>query len=360
MRARWFVLMILAGISSGVDLRAQQPSVTPIDRVREAIASLMLHYDPARGLWNTEGWWNAANSITEIGEAAVIDPGGKYSETLQTTFEKAQNAVIGDQGPNRGFLNQYYDDEGWWALAWVQAYDVTHRDAYLHMAESIFTNMSSGWDDTCGGGIWWKKDRHYKNAIANELFLSVASHLAARTRGSKRQASTQWATREWTWFSASGMINSEHLVNDGLTPDCRNNGHQTWTYNQGVVLGGLVELAHVTGDASLLAPANSIARATTTKLVDQAGVLHDKTEPKCSEDTVQFKGIFVRNLIALQKASPSNAFAAFIRANADAVWNQARTPENEFSCSWTGPPEARGAGATTSALAPLIGDAESK
>ena len=226
------------------------------------------------------------------------------------------------------------------------------------MAESIFTDMSGGWDDTCGGGIWWKKDRHYKNAIANELFLSVSSHLASRTTGKQRRGYTEWASREWNWFDASGMINNTHLINDGLTPECKNNGRQTWSYNQGVVLGGLIELAHVTGDASLLSRANTIAHAAITKLTGEGGVLHEWTEPKCSEDTVQFKGIFVRNVITLQEASPDEAYARFIRTNADAVWNQARTDTN--ACSWTGPPEGRGAGATTSALAPLIGAAKLK
>jgi predicted alpha-1,6-mannanase (GH76 family) len=80
------------------------------------------------------------------------------------------------------------------------------------MAESIFGDMTGGWDDTCGGGIWWKKDRHYKNAIANELFLSIAAHLAARTNGAKKRGYLARAKREWDWFDASGMINDENLV----------------------------------------------------------------------------------------------------------------------------------------------------
>jgi predicted alpha-1,6-mannanase (GH76 family) len=75
-----------------------------------------------------------------------------------------------DRNSSHGFLNNYYDDEGWWALAWIRAFDWTQNPAYLNMASSIFDDMAGGWDDTCGGGIWWSKANTYKNAIANELF----------------------------------------------------------------------------------------------------------------------------------------------------------------------------------------------
>jgi hypothetical protein len=90
----------------GAGVRAQQPAVAPIDRMREAVASLMNHYEPSQGLWNTEGWWNAANSTTEIGEAAAVDPSKKYSETMQTTFEKARSASVDSQRPHPRFYQR--------------------------------------------------------------------------------------------------------------------------------------------------------------------------------------------------------------------------------------------------------------
>src|SRR6185437_15617563 len=122
---------------------------------------------------------------------------------------------VAAQNTSPGFLNKYYDDEGWWALAWVDAWDLTGDNAYLAMAESIFKDMAAAWDDTCGGGIWWNRDRKYKNAIANELFLSVAAHLANRDLHNRARY-LKWANREWSWFAHSGMINSRNLVNDGL------------------------------------------------------------------------------------------------------------------------------------------------
>jgi predicted alpha-1,6-mannanase (GH76 family) len=316
-------------------------------RVKMAMRTLMRDYDPDRGLWNTEGWWNAANSITVLGEGQAMSASAPYAATLENTFNKAQKT-------NVLFRNQFYDDEGWWALAWIQAYDVTHRAVYLSMAESIFSDMTGGWDDTCGGGIWWKKNRQYKNAIANELFLSVAAHLATRVDAGKKSGYLAWAQREWSWFDASGMINDDSLVNDGLTAACKNNERTVWSYNQGVLIGGLTELSKAAKDAGPLREATVIAHAALTHLTDANLVLHDRGEPHCSQDTMQFKGIFVRNLFELNNAAPDDEFVKFFRSNANSIWKNARTEENDFACTWTGPPTMDGAAATTSALDTLV------
>jgi predicted alpha-1,6-mannanase (GH76 family) len=73
-------------------------------------------------------------------------------------------------------------------LAWIDAYDLTRNPQYLAIASSIFDDMSKGWDNVCGGGIWWGRDSNYKSAIANELFLSVAAHLANRAGTAKDKA----------------------------------------------------------------------------------------------------------------------------------------------------------------------------
>ncbi|KAK4125492.1 glycoside hydrolase family 76 protein [Parathielavia appendiculata] len=242
------------------------------------------------------------------------------------------------------FVNDYYDDEGWWALALIRAWDLTHQHTYLDMAERIFADMHNGTDGTCGGGVWWSKERAYKNAIANELYLSVAAGLANRIVGKKAQY-TQLAKASWTWFRSSGMINEHNLVNDGLMihadGKCANNGQNTWSYNQGVVLGGLVELAKATDDASYLNPAVAIAKAALALLSDGNGIIREvnECEPDCGSDGSQFRGIFVRNLRYLHLAVPHEAFRTAIVKNADSIWAHNRNGKNQLGIKWTGPPE---------------------
>lgn len=343
------LFLFTAGLGSQINPSSDAVPATPSQRVALGVTALMRFYDHDTGLWNTEGWWNAANSLTVLASVAAAQPSVVPAELFRNTYTKAQNKF-------KLFRNDFYDDEGWWALAWIQAYDATHHRAYLSMAESVFDDMTGGWDTTCAGGIWWKKDRHYKNAIANELFLTVAGQLARRTDGAKSRMYRSWALREWNWFRHSGMINQDGLINDGLTPACENNRGTIWTYNQGVVLGGLVDLTVLTHNPEFLTQAQSIAHAALRHLTDADSILHDRTEPHCSGDTVQFKGIFVRNLLRLHRAAPNSSYSAFFRANANAIWNQARTSDNQFSCAWSGPAEPRGAAALASALDALVAD----
>lgn len=310
-----------------------------------AIQALQTWYAPETGLWRTTNWWNAANAVTVLVRYSQLSGSAEYRPAIANTFERNRA---------KNFLNEYYDDEGWWALAWADAYAMSHEARYLEMAETIFADMANGWDDTCGGGIWWRKDKRYKNAIANELFLFTAAKLSSLVADPERKAKyLDWAKREWTWFDASGMINSDGLINDGLDATCHNNHRNTWSYNQGVVLGGLTYLSKDTGDAKLLARAQTIAAAAIAKLTDKEGILHDTCEPRCGADGVQFKGIFARNLGVLQAADPQARFAEFLKRNAESIWRN-QDEKHQFGVVWSAPSEPRNAATQVSAIDALL------
>lgn len=318
------------------------PGVIAPAAVAPAVARLQAWYNPATGLWNATGWWNSANALTALIDYARVTRSRQYDSVIARTWQLNRHA---------GFLNDYYDDEGWWALAWIDAYDLTHRPEYLATAESIFANMTGGWDNTCRGGLWWSKKRTYKNAIPNELFLSVAAHLAARAQTPEARASyLHWALREWSWFRHSGMIESNHLVSDGLTTACRDNHKTEWTYNQGVILGGLTQLARIRHRGGFLRPATRIANAAVVRLASPDGILHEPCEPRCGADGTQFKGIFVRNLAELDQLHPRSAYRRFILTNAQSILSSDQTSTHELGSVWSGPPRNPGASSQSSGL----------
>jgi predicted alpha-1,6-mannanase (GH76 family) len=332
-----WLLVLLVGGCGGARAQTNDSSSGTATSYRQraalGIKRLQSWFDPATGLYTATGWWNSANAVTTLADYSRVTGDNQYEGVFPDVFSAAQHK-------SPGFLNNFYDDEGWWALAWIDVYDLNHQQRYLRMAASIFDDMANGWDDTCSGGIWWSKDRKYKNAIANELFLSVAADLAARSSDTKLKAHyLDWARREWQWFLHTGIINSSHQINDGLDAKCMNNHQTTWSYNQGVILGGLSELYEQTHERALLEEADDIAAATIANpaLVDARGILHDSCEPDCGSDGTQFKGIFVRNLAKLDNVAPPPQYVRFILSNADSIWSGMRPPEYGIGALWDAP-----------------------
>lgn len=293
--------------------------------IAAGMAALQIFYNLSTGLWDSTGWWNSANALETTIEYSAVTKSLTYRGNLFNTFEKNKHS---------NFLNPwFYDDEGWWALTWIKAYDLTGETRYLDMAKTIFEDMKQGWDSTCGGGVWWHKRRQYKNAITNELFLSVAAKLHLRSPHDLGTDSyLSWAQRTWQWFQNTGMINVNNLVNDGLDDTCKNNGKTAWTYNQGVILGGLVDLYQSTQDPALLAQAEAIADAALKNLAPD-GILKEACEPDCGNDGPQFKGIFIRNLSYLYQVKQKPEYKAFITQNAASIWSR-RDRENQVGLSW--------------------------
>lgn len=313
------------------------------------IEALQLWYRPWTGRWRSTGWWNAANALTAVIGFTQRTGDDTYRGVVERTFRRARRR-------HSDFILSFYDDNGWWGLAWVAAYDLTGEDHYLEAARTIFANLVTGWDDTCGGGVWWNTERKYKNAITNELFLTLAARLHQRCSGDHDYL--DWALREWNWFRDRCLIGGEGLVNDGLTAECENNGGITWSYNQGVILGGLAALYEITGEASYLSQGESIADAalrllTTPSASGTPGILIEPNElatARKDADRPQFKGVFMRNLYDFNLQSRRPAYSEFFRANARSIWANARNEKNQFGLHWAGPFDQADACRQSSAL----------
>jgi predicted alpha-1,6-mannanase (GH76 family) len=319
------------------------------------IGVLQSWYSPRTGLWRTTGWWNSANALTAVIRYTKATGDRSYLEVVENTFTKAQRGFVKVQRRKPGFINDFFDDNLWWALAWVAAFDLTGDARYRAAAQAIFAHSLSGWDNTCGGGLWWNEKRDYKNAITNELFLTLAALLAARVPGQREYR--DWALREWEWLHGSGLIGPSGLVNDGLTAACANNGGTTWTYNQGVILGGLAALHELTGDEAYPRQGEAIADAVLRSLTGPGGILAEPVEARAAaddRDMPQFKGIFVRYLQDFSRDRGKPEYGAFLRANADSVLANDRNEAGQFGLRWAGPFDRADASRQTSAVEVLI------
>lgn len=357
-------------------------------------------YHADEGLWyNNAGslmWWNSANALTALCDTMALDGSQKSQHvavvdqiynnaaahnphfrkvrsldgTISTSVSPASPAEVRHRKRQHAkrssdlskrepqdFTNSYYDDEGWWALGWLDAYDLTGDIHYLNTAIDIWNDMKGGASSQCPGGIWWDKKHTYVNAIANELYISVSAGIAVRVGDNVRQTYLDAATSGWNWFKGTGMIGSDNLVVDGLTSDCKPTGDK-FTYNQGVILGGLVDLNKLTGDGSYLDSASNIANAVTasgSSLTDANGILHegcDRNE-SCDDNGAQFKGVFVRNLRKLQLARGNDAWKSFLQNNARSLWEKDLQDDNgaiTLGENWAGPFATTGATSQISAL----------
>ncbi|KAJ0419161.1 glycosyl hydrolase family 76-domain-containing protein [Aspergillus carlsbadensis] len=391
-------LPILSATTLALSTRAlaDTNTTTAQSRALTAANTLQTWYNNATGIWNTCGWWNGANCMTTLANLAALDIDSSFNDIARGVFENTFAVAPGASNPipDKGndpadylssngtgyypiagvdgvptgaantalWLDGSYDDDLWWGLAWVAAYDVTGNQDYLDLAEGIFYHLSNAWPSKCGnGGIDSNYEHVYVGAIANELFLSLAAHLANRAEDSAFYR--DWAERQWTWFRDSGLINENNTINDGLTNDCTNNGQTVWSYNQGVILGGLVELDRATSNDSdssnstYLDAAGKIAQGAIAELVDENYVLHDACEPaNCAPDATQFKGVFMRNLRVLHDVAPNDTYAKVLSASADSIWANDRTDGDALGVVWAGPVDAAVVDASThgSALDALV------
>lgn len=286
--AKALTLSLLTLSSAHLTLAATRQEY--IDHAIDAANTLCASYSFQNGLFDGgegyPGWWTSANAITTIGNLAALDTSllGTAEEIFACTFSKAPIAPVADKyNVQRGtFLDDFFDDEGWWALAWLKAYDVSGNTTYLEAAKEIFADIDAATNGHCGGRPWTRVDEDNQiNSITNELYFALAAALANRVDDPFYIALAHYQA---DWFATSGLYGSggNDLLVDALdVSSCRPNASSTiWTYNQGVVLGALVEMHRLTHSQHHLDAAARIARGVMAHMVSAEGIFDRVRVPR--------------------------------------------------------------------------------
>jgi hypothetical protein len=105
-------------------------------------------------------------------------------------------------GDRAASTRTWFDDNGWWGLAFVNAYRATGTRRYLADAERALRYIAAvGWDRRAGG-IWWNTAHPYKagEALASGTLLAVLVHRYTRSPFALAQA-----RRFLSWANTSGF-----------------------------------------------------------------------------------------------------------------------------------------------------------
>ena len=231
----------------------------------------------------------------------------------------------------RNFLtvvNNYYDDMAWLALSTLRLEHLARdsrtkagRRRNARVLQRLTLQFDSASTDDLGGGTFWSKKRDFKNTPAT---APVALHYARTGQTAKAQALLDWLDTR--------LFDPEQgLYRDGLRMAPGGDvvlETAIYTYNQGPVLGALLEL----GGAANLARAASLVASVARSLTLPAPLAGRSVAILRCEGTGDgglFTGILARYLALaavdgrLPAATRATA-AALVNNTAEAFWEGRR------------------------------------
>jgi len=339
--------------------------------------------------WNSmRGFWQSGSALEAMANTLIYSNHTRQISVLLTSWRSLESLLLA-YGPLPSF-----DDMAWYGMAYSRIYDLLKAQDYDELICDRFLNSSSsifkwiqevGWDHTesCGGGFFWDNaSKPFKPTITNVqmMYLGAKLHNQHSTRlhfglqnvsahGGLHELDGEYlavANRTWQWVQATQLINpTTHLVGNSVnSATCTGDNAKAWTYQQGVLIGGLVELykgVHANHQGSprrnsdagnLLHTAHQLADAVISQLCSNASVLLESCDRSpggpCNEDARMYKGIFARNIRYLidtldEGDARRTTYTSWLELNAESVLQHSqcnpgpRASSNSTACNtlWT-------------------------
>jgi predicted alpha-1,6-mannanase (GH76 family) len=276
-------------------------------------------------------WWQAhyLDCLVDTGHRELAQKRRFDGDERPSAGRLASRLVTGIKLRNLlTFVNSYYDDMAWFALAIQRLQKLaaeTRRPASRRNERALRTlklQFDSASTHHLGGGTFWNTTRDFKNTPAT---APIALFYA-------RNGNTAKAQELLDWLDARLFDPANGLYLDGLR--IRRDGREelvnaVYTYNQGPVLGALLELGGVQNLKRASALIEAVGRELTR--AGQAGNGKDlrALRGEGTGDGGLFTGILARYL-ALAAADPRLPATSRTRAvqlvtdTAEAVWEGRR------------------------------------
>ena len=306
---------------------------------------------PAQRIFGPWNYWWQAHVLDCLVDAYVRSPDGRR----RARVARFVNGIRRRNG--KDWLNDYYDDMAWVALALQRAEQfvgVRRPGAVPQLAEAL----KSGWTQESGGGIWWrlrdKYDEDFKNVPAN----GPAAILFARLRDERGFETARWIEASLVDPQTGVVWDGLHVGDgavDGGGGTIREIEKVEYTYCQGVYLGACLELARWGNDGRSAVWAERASR--TVIAVASHLTTNSRSSPQLTlrgqggGDGGLFAGILARYLAQAALTLPDlgrdfepAAFLAeeLVMNSARAAWrNRASAPGGPlFGPDWSQPADA--------------------
>lgn len=151
----------------------------------------------------------------------------------------------------------YYDDSGWWGLAFLDAYSATHKASYLTDARrALQFIVGSGWDSAQGGGVWWDTAHHHKTIEPLAAAVLIGTRLYEID---KDTWALGWAQKLLAWANAHSFNTARGAYQRSATDST------VMDYVQGIMVTANWELCKTLDKPALCTKAKQVA---TASLVD--------------------------------------------------------------------------------------------
>jgi hypothetical protein len=214
----------------------------------------------------------------------------------------------------------WFDDNGWWGIAFVEAYRATGTHRYLADAQRALRYIATaGWDPD-GGGIWWDTDHPYKSGPA----LAADTLLAALIYQQDNSAfALEQARKFLTWANTAGFASSEGLYADSsisTTPV---------DYIEAPLIYAQALLCHLTGTASECERAEALEATSLHRFGNQL------------DFSPQYDAIYLQWMLALYALQGDSTLYRLAAENARDAQTQAANGEGLYLLSWSGQPLPR-------------------